>query len=61
MVPAEKRQLDMVNAAYTHLLEKVKANQVGADVMAKLSKFVEFMAVRNYAGATAIQTVSLFD
>lgn len=47
----------MVNAAYANLHEKAAANQLGAEVMLKLAKFVECMGARNYAGATAIQTV----
>ena len=57
VVPAEKRQLDMVNTAYANLHEKAAANQLGAEVTSKLAKFVEYMVARNYAGATAIQTV----
>ena len=56
-VPAEKRQLDMLRASYAHLQEKVAANQVAADVMLKLAKFVEFVTYRNYPAASAIQTV----
>ena len=47
----------MVNTSYTNLREKAAANQLGAEVMLKLAKFVECMVARNYAGATAIQTV----
>ena len=57
VVPAEKRQLDMVNMAYANLHEKAAANQLSAEVLLKLSKFVECMVARNYAGATAVQTV----
>ena len=54
--PPEKRQMQMVSAAYAHLLEKWAAGEVGADVLLKLAQLVADLAQRNFAGASAMQT-----
>ena len=59
--PVEKKQIVAVNQSYAHLLEKTAANDIASDVMKKLENLVAELTNRNYSGATAIQTVSLFE
>ena len=54
--PQDKKQLVMVRTGYTALQEKMRANEVDAGVLAKLTAFVEHMANRNFPLATAVQT-----
>jgi hypothetical protein len=56
-IPAEKKQIDMVKVAYSHLADKFSSNQISIEVVQKLTKFVECLSQKNYSGATAIQTV----
>jgi hypothetical protein len=50
--------MQMVSAAFNHLCEKLKAGEVAADVVQKLSQLVSDLANRNFVNASAIQTVS---
>jgi hypothetical protein len=53
--------MTMVSQGYQHLCEKVAANDVAGDVMAKLTQLVSDLGTRNFASATAIQTVMSLD
>ena len=55
--PPEKRQMVMVSGAYSHLCDKLKAGEVAGDVLLKLTQLIGDLTVRNFAGASAIQTV----
>ena len=55
----EKRQMQMVSAAFNHLCDKLKGGEVTADVVQKLSQLVSDLANRNFVNASAIQTVSV--
>ena len=54
--PPEKRQMQMVSAAYSHLLEKFGLNEVSAEVLQKLAHLVVELTQRNFVGASAMQT-----
>ena len=47
----------MVTQSYSHLCEKVAANEVDGMVMQKLSMLAFELNNRNYVAANAIQTV----
>ena len=57
--PPEKRQMLMVSGAFNHLCDKLIAGEVSADVLQKLAQLVGDLSVRNFASASAIQTVSV--
>jgi hypothetical protein len=47
----------MVSAAYSHLLDKYRAGEVSGEVLQKLTQLVTDLQNRNFAGASAMQTV----
>jgi hypothetical protein len=50
--------MQMVSAAFSHLSDKLRAGEVAAEVVQKLSQLVSDLANRNFTGASSIQTVS---
>ena len=50
--------MQMVSAAFSHLSDKLRAGEVAAEVVQKLSQLVSDLANRNFNGASSIQTVS---
>ena len=56
--PAEKRQMAMVSEAYNHLVKKATSGEVSDDVLGKIGMLANDISVRNFASASAIQTVS---
>lgn len=54
----EAKQVTMLRQSYQHLSDKMRANDLSADVTLKIAQFVDYMATRNFAGATMVQTVS---
>jgi hypothetical protein len=57
--PVDKRQVLVVKAGYANLVEKSQADEVAADVQAKIQLLVDHLASRNFTGANTVQTVSL--
>jgi hypothetical protein len=49
--------MQMVSAAFSHLSDKLRAGEVAAEVVQKLSQLVSDLANRNFTGASSIQTV----
>ena len=47
----------MVSGAFNHLCDKLTAGEVSNEVLQKLSQLISDLSVRNYASASAIQTV----
>lgn len=54
----EAKQVTMLRQSFQHMSDKMKANDLSADVSQKIAQFMEYMVTRNFAGATMIQTVS---
>jgi hypothetical protein len=54
--PAEKRQLTQISGNYDTLVSKVAANNVSADIMAKIDALVAAMNNRDFSTAKAIQS-----
>ena len=48
--------MQMVSAAYAHLLEKFGANEVSAEVLQKLAHLVMELTQHNFVGASGMQT-----
>ena len=47
----------MVSGAFNHLCDKLTAGEVSNEVLQKLSQLISDLSIRNYASASAIQTV----
>lgn len=60
LTPAEKKQIAMLRQAYSHLNDKLKVGEVSIDILQKLASLTDHLCNRNYAAASAIQTVSFF-
>jgi hypothetical protein len=56
-MPAERRQLAMVNEALACLRKKARAGEVSTEVLLKVHQLAMDMASRNFLGASAIQAV----
>lgn len=52
----EKRQIPAIKASYTHLCDRLKANEVSSDILQKLATFTEAICNKNYPVANSIQT-----
>lgn len=58
--PAEKKQIAMLRQSYSNLNDKLKGGEVSLEILQKLSLLTDHLCNRNYASASAIQTVSIF-
>lgn len=54
--PAEKKQITVLRQSFSALQERLRNNDISADILQKITAFMECMVNRNFAGATVIQT-----
>jgi hypothetical protein len=56
--PAEKRQMAMVNEAFSLLRKRASEGAVASDILQKVHQFANDISIRNFPSASAIQAVS---